>query len=470
MYRIDHQSLWLDELFSVFLARRGWADIVAGTAQDSLPPLYYFLLHPAISSGANDLLVRLGAAFFSILTIPLLYSLAITLFDVQTALASAWLLALNPFHILFAQEARMYTLLALFSVAASFFFWRAWIQDRPRDWVLFSAATALAFYTHTLAFLNLLALDLFALSQVSHLKRRWRTLLVANTAVGILYLPWMVAVARQLTHVATEFSAGNRSPLSLVSAIYLFLFGQSLPAWAMPIALAIGLTLLAFILLAVRYHSSALATYRPLWFAAFVFFVPVLGLYLISLAQPLFVERRLLPASLGLLLLLAWGIAHARPRRLNKILGVALVSMMLVTLPNYYFNPAVQKIPMREVAERVAAQWQPGDVIIHTSDTSALAFAYYRPELPGFFLAGDPDYENLTNRGRAQRIAGLNPVLRESVVTGARQVWLIVTLDHQVDYQRARVAEFDTHCRRVDHQNISGVDVLLYHVSEGCSQ
>jgi len=278
----------------------------------------------------------------------------------------------------------------------------------------------------------------------------------------------VVVVARQLTHVTSEFTAGSRSPLSLVSAFYLFLFSQSLPAWMMPVALAIGLTLLAFTLLAIRFHSPVLAKYRSLRFAAFVFFVPVLGLYLISLAQPLFVERRLLPASLGLLLLLGWGIIHARPRRLNKILGVAVVSLMFLALPDYYFNPAVQKIPMREVAERVAAQWQPGDVVIHTSDTSALAFAYYRPELPGFFLAGDPDYENLTNRGRAQRIAGLEPVSRESTVASARRVWLVVTLDHQVDYQRNRVVEFDALCQRVEHQNISGVDVLLYYVSDSC--
>src|SRR3989338_4793672 len=39
------QSIWYDEAFSLLLARYGYGEIVARTARDTMPPLYYWLLH-----------------------------------------------------------------------------------------------------------------------------------------------------------------------------------------------------------------------------------------------------------------------------------------------------------------------------------------------------------------------------------------------------------------------------------------
>jgi hypothetical protein len=42
LYRLDAQSLWYDEGFSVYLARMGLGEITARTAADNQPPLYYY--------------------------------------------------------------------------------------------------------------------------------------------------------------------------------------------------------------------------------------------------------------------------------------------------------------------------------------------------------------------------------------------------------------------------------------------
>ena len=44
-WALDAQSLWYDEGFSVWLSEKSLSEIVALTAADIQPPLYYLLLH-----------------------------------------------------------------------------------------------------------------------------------------------------------------------------------------------------------------------------------------------------------------------------------------------------------------------------------------------------------------------------------------------------------------------------------------
>ncbi len=480
-FRLGWQSLWLDELFSVLLVRRNWAGIVAGTAEDILPPLFYFLLDLALRFSESETAARLVPFFFSVLTIPLTYRLTKELFNRQAALATAIFLAVNPFHILYAQEARMYTQFAFFSTAAAFFLWRAWHDNQRRDWVYFTLVSILNLYTHSLAFLTTLALVLYVFIHWRQGNGRWRSWFISHAVIGFAFLPWIAVILQQTTRLGSEFAGASQSPLTLFRAIYLFLFSATASLPLAGAGLIAAITLLVFAFLTRRKEStvsdsnhvpdtsSSMGSLQikpsqksAVLFTVLIFVVPVIGLYLISLSQPIFVERRLLPASIGLYILLGWAAARPEPRWLNQILGLALAAAMLSALPGYYTNPDMQKIPMRAVAQTVADQINPGDAVIHTSDTSALAFMIYQPHISSFFLSGDPDYEAQSNRGRAQRIAGLEPVDSREAAANQQRIWLIVTLDHAVDYQQERLAEFDNRYTRLDQQNVGGVDIYLF--------
>lgn len=480
-FRLGWQSLWLDELFSVLLVRRNWVGIVAGTAEDILPPLFYLLLNLALRLGESETAARLVPFFFSVLTIPLAYRLTQELFNRQAALAAAIFLAINPFHVLYAQEARMYTQFAFFSTAAAFFLWRAWHNNNRRDWIYFTLVSILNLYTHSLAFLTTLALILYVLIHWRQGNGRWRSWFISHAIIGVAFLPWVAVILQQTTRLGSEFSGASQSPFTLFRAIYLFLFSTTTPIPLAGVGLVAALTLLAFAVLTKRKKAATNISLHtqttrqatthvsvppvkksPVLFAVLIFAVPVIGLYLISLIQPIFIERRLLPASIGLYVLLGWADVRPEPRWLNRILGVALGVSMLSALPNYYTNPDVQKIPMRTVAQAVADQIEQGDVVIHTSDTSALAFMIYQPHIDSYFLSGDPDYVLQSNRGRAQRIAGLEPATSREATENHERIWLIVTLDHAVDYQQERLAEFDNHYMRLDQKNVGGVDIYLF--------
>ena len=67
LHHLATESLWLDEAYSITIARLGPAHIVEMTAEDVHPPLYYFLLYGWISLwGSTEWDARLLSAAFSI--------------------------------------------------------------------------------------------------------------------------------------------------------------------------------------------------------------------------------------------------------------------------------------------------------------------------------------------------------------------------------------------------------------------
>lgn len=108
------------ETVSVWLAGHNGAELLQWVSRfDQHPPLYYFLLnHWAALQGDSPNAVRLLSALFGAGAIPLVYLTGKRLAGTAVGMAGATILALSPFHIFLAQEARPYTLLAFNSAAA----------------------------------------------------------------------------------------------------------------------------------------------------------------------------------------------------------------------------------------------------------------------------------------------------------------------------------------------------------------
>ena len=155
LYLIDEKSIWLDESFSLWIARHslweGWRWLIE---VDQHPPIYYSLLHFWIGVfGSLEGAVRTLSAVASVLTIPVFYAACRRLLDGPTAGISILILAVSPFHVQFAQETRMYALLTL-EVACVIFFLARLVTSpvaQNRDWVGLAVSQALVMLTHNTA-------------------------------------------------------------------------------------------------------------------------------------------------------------------------------------------------------------------------------------------------------------------------------------------------------------------------------
>src|SRR5512138_131891 len=117
---IGTKGMWLDETFSVWLVNHSVPDMLQWIVRiDQHPPLYYLLLHSWVAhNGDTPYYTRLFSALFGTATIPIIYLIGKRISGDVVGLAAAVLLALSPFHIFYAQETRMYTLLTFNAAVA----------------------------------------------------------------------------------------------------------------------------------------------------------------------------------------------------------------------------------------------------------------------------------------------------------------------------------------------------------------
>jgi hypothetical protein len=334
------KSLWLDEAFSIWMAGHGPAEMFGWLVRiDQHPPLYYLLLSGWMHLfGDGQGAVRALSAFFSTLTIPVLYASTRRItHDRITALLAALLLAVSPFHVRFAQETRMYALLPL-TAALAIYFAIALLQTgegpriRLRDWwtpgrwrahpamgyawglALAQAATML---THNTAMIFFpLALNLPVLG--AWLARRWSgrgssmprvnrphflaDWLQVQAVALLLWSPWAVAFLRQALAVDREFWIPPVDAARITDALAALSFAH-LPGW-MPDApwVILGLALAGMGLWRLRTQGAWAALLLSLWLTPFV------GELLVSLRRPIFYDRTLIWTTLAWFTLVAVGV------------------------------------------------------------------------------------------------------------------------------------------------------------------
>lgn len=119
LHDLDTQSLWNDEGNSYVQSTRTAADIAVHAARDIHPPGYYWLLGAwRLLHGESEFALRSLSALASLLSVAFTFALGRRLFGVWPGLVAALLVTLNTFSIYYAQEARMYSLNALWAVAS----------------------------------------------------------------------------------------------------------------------------------------------------------------------------------------------------------------------------------------------------------------------------------------------------------------------------------------------------------------
>lgn len=120
LYHLEYQSVWLDEICSITEANPEvtWSDLeMTILASDPHPQLYFiFLKSMFLVFGYTIFVARIFSAIVGVLGVFAIYLLGKEIMNKNVGLISAFLLAINAFHLNYSQEVRMYALLFLFTV------------------------------------------------------------------------------------------------------------------------------------------------------------------------------------------------------------------------------------------------------------------------------------------------------------------------------------------------------------------
>ena len=204
---INSRSIQYDDAFSFFLSIRSFSEIISGTAADTMPPLYYFLLHLWLQVSTELWWLRLLSVLLSLGGILVLYWLAKSLANERTALWAAFIASISPFQIYHAQDLRMYALLQLCELIYVLCFIRILNSENPErvswNWVGFVISGTLAMYTHNLAVFFIIIPNFVLL-----IKRNWKLffrILPYQILIAALSFPWLIMIPGQFNKVQTAF-------------------------------------------------------------------------------------------------------------------------------------------------------------------------------------------------------------------------------------------------------------------------
>jgi mannosyltransferase len=362
-------GFWIDEGLSVGIADRPLTSIPGVLRQDGSPPLYYMLLHVWIAVfGDSEAGARVLSLLCATLVIPVAFWAARTLFGVRAGWAAAVLAATNPFLTRYAQEARMYALVALVGLVACAAFGRAFTGDgtagERRPWALaFAVSLAALMYTHNWALFFAAAcgiawLVLLARAHGSARRDLLRTGVVGFGGALVLYLPWVPTTLYQAAHTGAPWA--NPPGLDDLVGVPAMLLGTMPPA-VLVLAGGAGVATL----LTRRPDHRARTTLALLGVAA----LTVLLAWLASQAAPAWATRYLAVGLAPLLLAVAGAVAHAGR------LGVA--ALAIVAFMGIGVAAPSEKSNVRAVVEGIAPSVRAGDLVVSTQPEQVPVLHYY---------------------------------------------------------------------------------------------
>ena len=446
-YRLSARSVWFDEAFSWRLIQFPLGEMVARTARDNHPPLYFLLLKAWSGLfGSSELALRSLSVLFGGLTILGMYLFTVEAFgrgrradaDQERqphprtlGLLIAALVALTAFQVRWSWEVRMYSLgtaLAAFSSWAMFRCLRP--TARRRDALLYGVLLLAFVYTHYYALFTLAAQAIFlagfllvrARGKLGAVLRDpcFHHSLLAAAIVVLGWLPWLPEFLAQRAQVQAHFWTQTVDRWVLQEASYRMLFDPEGPK---PYYRAgeVTLALCGLVLLSLLWKARAAE-----WYLFSAALGPVaLGVLVSWLDTNSFNLRYLLFAHLFFLASLAVLVLRMPfPTLRAWVVALLLAGFLAVSVRFWQGLDVTHKPGARAAVAAIAAARKPGEPVVAASPLLYYSLLYYAGNEAGWRLYNDGP-ELLHYQGVAVVRPGEITAAEELRAVPAGRVWVV---------------------------------------------
>ena len=489
LYRLASRSLWYDEVG--ILRVSGYVDSSLSFLRPEFtndPPLFPLVAHfwyalvraiPGVTQGsvACDYLLRLLPCVLGIASILLTFSACrYVLKDNETALITAFLVAISPFQIYYAQQFRAYTLYVALSLVALVCMSRALEEDRLRYWIGLTASLVLSVYGNFFSVWNIAAMDLYFLMTLKRHRKLVAKWVACQGIVVLLIIPALILSFRlnQLLEQAEEHWFPPPDIRTAFITFKNFFAGYSANHDAYRALFLLCAALLVLGLYGLRKKRSALLL------TCVLAFFPILCNVIIwhVRSYSYYTHRLMIFSAVPCYILVAEGMRTLRKRVLTTTAIAVLVALTIPCLADHYaqrIHPdwghrlgARYKVQNREAAHYIAEHMASGDFVGHTSHFTLCPFTYYLSADQRTLGFAEEERQGLLrsypNEPMWERL-GFFPVRIEPAIERARRIWLVQSWWEPFDLDplsRQLRAWLDGHCIREERKPFDGLTVYLY--------
>lgn len=376
---LQRAPLWADEVDSVDAATRPWAALTHLLAHQDAPlGLYYGGLHLWLSVfGTSEAAVRAPSVVGAAVAAGLVAAVGLHLAGRAAGLLSGLLLATNPFVSSYGLDARPYALELACGAALALLVTTAPEQPGRRRRALYAALLAVGTGLHLFLLLAVPA-HLIGLRAARRPLRPW----LLPTAVALtVTTPLLLLASMQTAEVGYLHKPGLLSPLGWLQSM-----AGGTPWVAVPILVAA--------VLAVR------SSQREQALAWGLLLLPGAVLMAVSIVHPLFLNRYVLPSTVGLAVVLGTAAARSGGKLrllVTGVVAVAVAGTVVQQIAPYRYED------LRRGADLVLDASRPVDAIVFAPATVRAAASYYLSRIDSRSTAPHDVSKDLT---ADERVAG----------------------------------------------------------------
>jgi mannosyltransferase len=360
--RLGSRSIWGDEAISISYALRSLHGLAGSVRRDPNMSLYYGALWLWTRVFGNGVVsVRSMSILFAALTVPVVYLLGSRLFGSRAGVFAALLLVTNAYFLVYAQEARGYSLVTLLSALSMFFFVDALERERNAPLVGYVITSALAFYAHFFAvYVTLAQLAVLVTTKRRAVASRWAA---AYASIAVLIAP-----------IAYHSLALGENPISWLARPGL----HTLAAAARSIggdSTASAVAALVVLVIGLPFAARSLSQRLPLALTASWLLTPIVVSFAVSQLHPMFLPRYLVVSIPALALLAGAAVAAVRPPAGSLVLTAAVLLSSASSLHHWFTRPGVQD--WKGATAYLLARAEPGDGVAYQMSWAVPAISYY---------------------------------------------------------------------------------------------
>ncbi len=218
-FQIGRESLWYDELYTIWSSRLPLDVLLREVPASGHPPLYYLVGHFWFGLGSGEAWFRMISWSAGVLTILLVYLLGKELISRSAGLWGAAFTAFSPFLVWYSRDATDYSWLVAVSSLSIYFLVRSINHGGWINWSLYVLASVAALFSHYYAIVLLMAEFVLYLMIMGPCHRQLKQWLASQGALALVILPWFMAGKSASSYASFHAPAINTLNAILMSPL-----------------------------------------------------------------------------------------------------------------------------------------------------------------------------------------------------------------------------------------------------------
>lgn len=342
-----NQSLWLDEAINILAVQNySFFDLITGYLKgDFHPPGWSVILWLWTQIfGISEVSIRMPSVIFGVLTIFIVYLIGKKLLSEKLGIIAALLICLNPLHIFYSQEARMYSMATL-AVSINILLFIKYLKSDKVSYLSLSASNFFVLMSDYLAYFIFPAQFIIMLLINKKIGFKWVGSLIIAGILSVWWIPVFVGQFNTGSIAAAnlptwKFVVGAFDFKTLPLTSVKFIIGRISIADKILYALVLLPIMIFYGFLLWRGFKESTIFAKKLLFGWIS--IPLIIATLISFVIPIYNYFRVLYVLPGFFILLSLGIMSLR-KRLKIVFLFTVIFIELFSSSVYLFNPSFHR-------------------------------------------------------------------------------------------------------------------------------